>query len=103
MYFTKWVDTHAGVLRVVGVRVVRDTSVRRTLCRCAQRRALEKFYATPVLANVPVVEFGEGDFHYNGMRGIAGLTDADKAAVTSALPWLAGTAVAGLLLWAVLR
>jgi len=38
---------------------------------------IRKFYAVPVLANVPVVtEFGEGDFSYNGLRGLGGAMDA---------------------------
>lgn len=27
-------------------------------------------YAAPVLANVPLVQFREGDFSYNGLRGL---------------------------------
>ena len=37
---------------------------------------IQKFYAVPVLANVPVVtQYGAGDFSYQGLRGLGGLMD----------------------------
>lgn len=35
-------------------------------------------YGAPVLANVPVVQFSEGDFSYNGLRGL-GQSSSDSA------------------------
>lgn len=44
---------------------------------------IQKFYAVPVLANVPVVtQYGEGDFSYQGLRGVEGAMDA--AAIAAA-------------------
>lgn len=45
---------------------------------------IQKFYAVPVLANVPVVtQFGEGDFSYQGLRGVEGTMDAAAIAASN--------------------
>jgi hypothetical protein len=55
---------------------------------------IQKFYAVPVLANVPVVtQYGEGDFSYQGLRGLGQAVDAAAVAAANRkkTPMIVGT------------
>lgn len=52
-------------------------------------------YAVPVLASAPLVEVGEGDFAYNGMRGLGlVLIDAKAGNPADAGPQIPGAILA---------
>lgn len=36
-------------------------------------------YALPVLANAPLVQYSEGDFSYNGLRGLRGISTEESS------------------------